>query len=367
MLVVLSLLAPTASVRAADAKAQAQAALREGNALLGQGHAVEALAKFKSAFALFPSPKLYYNVGQAESLIPGHEAQAYDAMSRFLSQAKDANPELRTAATTQRAQLRSKIGVVTVVAEPADAQLVVDGAPVDATQRSDGLVLGIGVHGLTLRTDAGISNTEQVLIAGGETKVVHLRVAPPIVTAPPPPATPATPPPAAPVATPAPAPVVPPSSPPQPTNAPPPSMPAPLTFASAPQPAPGLVLMPAGPQPQQEQASWTTSRKIGAALLALGAASLVVGVIEHVRYFDKADEFKSHGCGTSNLNVGVNCRGLNDDFNSAKTMWVVGYAGAVALGGLGTYLVWPRVEPSSGEAGGRASVSDLSINLAARF
>jgi hypothetical protein len=342
-------LAPAARAQTTNAKAEAQAALREGNALLAHGHAAEALAKFKSAYALFPSPKLHYNIGQAESLIAGHEAQAYDAMSRFLSQAKDANPDLRAAAEKQRQHLRSKVGVVAVVADPPDAQLVVDGAPVGASERAEELVLGIGVHALVLRGDAATSPTEQVTIAGGETKVVRLRLPAPVAVAPP--------------AQPAPPPVTPPTL--APSASPPTSPQAPSGSASAPEPAPLVVV--SHPAPQPEPSAWTPSRMVGAALVALGAVSLVFGVVEHIRYFNKADEFEHNGCGTNDLSVGKGCRGLNDDFNSAKAMWIAGYAGALAVGGLGTYLIWPRVEPASGERGGGTSVSSLTINLAAHF
>ncbi len=89
-------------------KSQAQAALREGNTALEQGRAGEALAKFTEAYRLFPSPKIHYNLGQAHGLIAGHEAQAYQEMSLFLAEAKDADPSLRGAAETLRAQLQTQ-------------------------------------------------------------------------------------------------------------------------------------------------------------------------------------------------------------------------------------------------------------------
>src|SRR5436305_1430821 len=105
------------------AKVQALAILQEGNAFLGQGRSTDALMKFTEAYRLFPSPKLHYNIGQAHSLIPGHEAQAYDSMSRFLTEAVDANPQLRAAAEAQRQKLRAKVGLVGVTADPPDADL----------------------------------------------------------------------------------------------------------------------------------------------------------------------------------------------------------------------------------------------------
>ena len=124
--IVLSLSLTPAIARAQSAdpgKLQAQANLREGNALLEQGRPADALQKFNEAYRLFPSPKLHYNIGQAQSLIPGHEAPAYEAMSLFLNDAKDANPELRAAAETQRQRLRAKVGLVSVSIDPPDAEL----------------------------------------------------------------------------------------------------------------------------------------------------------------------------------------------------------------------------------------------------
>src|SRR3954464_7700837 len=73
------------------AKAQALAALQGGNSLLGQGCAADALTKVTEAHRLFSIPQLHYNIGQAHSVIPGHEVQAYESMSRFLADAVDAN------------------------------------------------------------------------------------------------------------------------------------------------------------------------------------------------------------------------------------------------------------------------------------
>jgi hypothetical protein len=171
---------------AAPAKAQAQAALREGNALLGQGRATDALMKFTDAYRLFPSPKIHYNIGQAHTLIPGHEAQAYESMSRFLNEAIDANPKLRAAAETQRQQLRPKVGLVSVVAEPADADLLVDDVNIGRASRDAPAVIGIGTHRLALEKGATVSSPQTITIAGGETSELRLALAPPVVPPPPP-------------------------------------------------------------------------------------------------------------------------------------------------------------------------------------
>jgi len=340
---------PPATVRAETsdaAKAQAQAALRAGNALLEQGRPSDALSKFTEAYRLFPSPKLHYNIGQAESLIPGHEARAYDAMSRFLREAKDANPKLHAAAETACQQLRPKVGLVSVTADPPDAELFVDDAGAGKVSPGTPLVLGAGKHTLAIKKDGAASAGATVTIAGGEASEVRLRLAPPVA----PPAL---------VAKPAPAP-----APPQPRA--PVLVPALTTPAVA---APPASLVQAAPPPPA-RGYWTGRRRLGVALVAAGAASLVFGVVEHVRYFSKADDFRNRGCGTDNLAVGQDCKGLNDDFKSARTLWIAGYAAAAALGAAGGYALWlaPADQPGAAEGRGVASVNPGgTINLGGRF
>ena len=48
-----------------QAKARAQALLSEGTAAYGRGDYATALDKFTAAYRIFPSPKLWFNIGQA--------------------------------------------------------------------------------------------------------------------------------------------------------------------------------------------------------------------------------------------------------------------------------------------------------------
>jgi tetratricopeptide (TPR) repeat protein len=313
------------------AKSKAQATLREGNGALEQGRAEEALAKFTEAYRLFPSPKIHYNIGQAHSLIPGHEAQAYEAMLRFLIEAKDADAKLRTAAESLGAQLKPKVGMVTVVAEPADADLVVDDVNVGKTTREAVTVLGIGAHRLALKKDAVESAAQTIRIFGGDSQEVRLQLVP--------------------------------------QNAPlalSPSVPAPSGNVAS---GPGTNILQAG-TPTATRGYWTWQHEAGAGLAILGVASLVLGIVEHVSYFGKASDFKNAGCGTNDLSVGSGCKSLNDQFKSAQTLFVVGYVGAAVLGGAGAYFLWlaPAEAPGTGAGGGVASVnSGMTVNLQGRF
>jgi len=330
-----SMLAP-AVARAENqnpAKAQALARLQEGNAFLGQGRATDALSKFTEAYRLFPSPKLHYNIGQAHSLIPGHEAQAYESMTRFLTEAVDANPQLRSGAETQRQQLRPKVGLVSVTADPPDADLIVDDVNVGRVTPAP-MVLGIGTHRVSLKRGEAVSGIRTVTIAGGETLELALRLSagPPVAVVLPP--------------------VV------------PPAMGPPETGRTA-LPRSGEVVQSAPTTPVAGY--WTWQHELGVGLAGLAAVSLAVGVIEHVRYFGKADAFTSDGCGTSDLSAHKDCASLKSQFDSAHTWLVVGYIGAAVLGGTSGYLLWlAPTDPS--RAGPVASVtSGMTANFEGRF
>lgn len=316
---------------ASPEKAQALTILRAGNTALSQGRAAEALAKFEEAYRLSLSPKIHYNLGQAHSLIPGHEARAYDEMARFLVSAKDADPKLRSAAEKQLKQLRPKVGLVIVLAEPADADLLVDDVDTGKISANYTTVLGIGTHGLALKKDSVVSAVQWVTVAGNESLEVKLQVPPP---APPPSLLPVT--------------------------------TAPVSIPDA-EAKPSVSLVEAAPVSAPRH-DWSWRRKVGAGLAGLSLASLVFGVVEHVSYFGKARDFRSAGCGTADLSVGPNCGNLNNQFNSARTWFLVGYLGAVVLGGTGSYLLC-FAPPESGHDGrSAASVSSgLTIYYQGRF
>ena len=323
---------PAAAEEPVDsAKSKAQATLREGNAALEQGRAEEALAKFTEAFRLFPSPKIHYNIGQAHSLIPGHEAQAYEAMLRFLIEAKDADAKLRAAAESLRAQLKPKVGMVTVFAEPADANVLIDEINLGKISREQVTILGTGTHRLALRKDALESATLTIRIAGGDSQEVRLQLVPQ-----------------------------------NPPLAIPPPVPAPYGNVAV---GPGTNIVQAG-TPMTAHGYWTWQHEVGAGLAVLGVASLVLGVVEHVRYFGKARDFKNAGCGTNDLSVGSGCKNLDDQFKSAQSLFVLGYAGAAVLGGAGAYFLWlaPAEVTGTGAGGRVASVnSGMTVGLQGRF
>ncbi|MEP6653702.1 MAG: tetratricopeptide repeat protein [Myxococcales bacterium] len=79
---------------AEDKRSAARARLVDGDHLLKTGEFQQALAAFKDAYALFPSPKIHYNFALAYQGM-GRNADALEALDTFLRDATDVRPEVR--------------------------------------------------------------------------------------------------------------------------------------------------------------------------------------------------------------------------------------------------------------------------------
>jgi hypothetical protein len=96
---------------------------------------------------------------------------------------------------------------------------------------------------------------------------------------------------------------------------------------------------------------------------------LIFGVVEHVRYFGKKDDFVKAGCGTNPtfLATRPDCQSINNQFKSANTWWVVGYVASAVLGGAGAYFLWLAPgDAATGREHAAANV-DVTVNFSGRF
>ncbi len=129
------LLVPSVAVaQTASAKAKAQALLKDGLDLYDRGERTAALEKFQAAYAAFPSPKLLFNVGQANRDL-GRRAEALDAFERFLRDATDASPETIAEARRSVAELRAQTVAAAATTAP-NAFTATESAPTAAPSDS---------------------------------------------------------------------------------------------------------------------------------------------------------------------------------------------------------------------------------------
>jgi len=177
-LVVLVLLAQAAPPGGgAEDKAKAKVLLQEGLALDRRGDKAQALKKFQAAYAAYPSPKLWFNIGQVERDL-GHAAEAAEAFEKFLALVPDALPEDKKVAKSAVAQLGKKLGRLQVRCETSGAEVAVDGKSVGRVPLPGPLWATPGSHQVTI-THAGFAPaTETVEMSAGATALVVLHLVP---------------------------------------------------------------------------------------------------------------------------------------------------------------------------------------------
>ena len=134
----------------AQAKSRAQVLLTEGSALYEKGEFAEALEKFKEAYATFDSPKLLFNIGQANRDL-GRPAEAVDAFEHFLVAARDAAPETIADAQKSLEELRKKVGRLHIDCQTENATISLDGKDVGLAPLPKLLWATTGRHQVTAR------------------------------------------------------------------------------------------------------------------------------------------------------------------------------------------------------------------------
>jgi len=247
LLVLIATLLGAAIARAdEDPKVLARNKLVEGGDRLKAGEYTEALQLFEEAYALVPSPKIFYNFGLAYSNL-GRASEAVDAFEKFLDEATDASPDTRANAERHRSYLLPKVASVTIHCDVNGAEISVDGRPQGTTPRKNPVRVDPGPHSVVVQKAPLPAFTQSIDAKAGERLTIEatLTVAPP------------------------PEPVA--ASKPEPVVAPPPSPP----------PAP----------PEAPRFSWKTKLSIG-----LGAAAIVglaFGAYEQLAASSKYDQFNS--------------------------------------------------------------------------
>jgi hypothetical protein len=160
-----------------QAKAQAQALLGQGTKLYQQGDVADALEKFQAAYAAFPSPKLMFNIGQANRDL-SRPVEALEAFEKFLVGAVDASPEMIADARKSVAQLQKKLGRIQVDCESAGAEVSVDGKSVGLAPLPDLIWVTPGRHQVTAKYASAAPAIEDVDVTAGSVGTVALRLRP---------------------------------------------------------------------------------------------------------------------------------------------------------------------------------------------
>jgi len=161
----------------AQAKARAQSLLSEGTAAYGRGDYATALDKFTAAYKIFPSPKLWFNIGQANRDL-GRPVEAVAAFDRFLRDAGDAPPETLAEARRSAAELKAKLGQIKITCAVDGADVTVDGKPVGSTPLGEMAWMTPGRHQVAIQRAGFSPSIEDVVVAAGKTAAINFELRP---------------------------------------------------------------------------------------------------------------------------------------------------------------------------------------------
>ena len=179
MVVVCSAITARAAAEPSDAqaKARAQGLLSEGTAAYGRGDYAAALDKFTAAYKIFPSPKLWFNIGQANRDL-GRPVEAVEAFDRFLRDAGDAPPETLAEARRSAAELKTKLGQIQVTCAVDGTEITVDGKRVGSTPLGEMLWTTPGRHQVAAQHAGYAPAIEDVVVTTGKIALVAIEVLP---------------------------------------------------------------------------------------------------------------------------------------------------------------------------------------------
>jgi tetratricopeptide (TPR) repeat protein len=173
--VILFLLAQTGAQTAdPEAKAKAQVLLKEGAQYYQEGAFADALERFEAAYGVFPSPKLLFNIGQANRELK-RPVEAVEAFEKFLFLATDASPALTTEARRSVNELSPGIGKLFIDCNMVGAEISVDGKKVGQAPLADFVRVSPGNHQITATHPAATPAVETVTVAAGTVGTLSIR------------------------------------------------------------------------------------------------------------------------------------------------------------------------------------------------
>jgi PEGA domain len=159
------------------ARSRARALLQQGGQLYESGDYAGALEKFEAAYKLVPSPKLFFNMGQAYRGL-ARPVAGIEAFERFVAEARDASPSLRAEAQELIAALSRQVGELRIVASVEGASIFVDGRDSGSTPRAAPVRVAAGAHQVVLEKPGFRTFAQRVNVEAGGTLAVNAVLSP---------------------------------------------------------------------------------------------------------------------------------------------------------------------------------------------
>jgi hypothetical protein len=182
-LVVLAAVSTLAGVAHADGKDppgadEASERFRSGVQFYKDGDFTAAQVEFKRAYELSPNWRVLYNLGQTSRDLKDYAA-ALSAFEQYLREGgKDVPPPRKKDVTGWIAELKNKVGTITVTANVEGAELLLDDAKIGVAPLAAPVIVNVGRHKFSA-TRAGYRPVQRAIeVAGQQAASVALELAP---------------------------------------------------------------------------------------------------------------------------------------------------------------------------------------------
>lgn len=171
---------------AAQASADAGAHFERGVGFFKDGDYVAAMVEFKKAYELDPNYRVLYNLGQCSRELRDYAA-ALTSFERYLAEGgAGIDAERRSRVEGWVADLRGKVGKLTIATNVEGADVAVDDVAVGKTPLPAAVVVNAGRRKLTMSKVGYAPLTRVVEVAGTEEKKLAVDLVPLAAEAPPP-------------------------------------------------------------------------------------------------------------------------------------------------------------------------------------
>jgi hypothetical protein len=167
---------PDAGAAEGDDRRRATELLHQGAQFYERGDYQAALARFEQAYAVVPSAKIHFNLGQTLQAL-ARPVEAIAAYERFLVEATGAPADARATAERALGELRGKVAALHVRCDVAGADVSVDGRSHGQTPLARPILLAAGPHQVIVEKAGLPLYAQKVTAAEGATLPLEVRLA----------------------------------------------------------------------------------------------------------------------------------------------------------------------------------------------
>ena len=173
---IISVSPPARAAPSAADRELARTKMKEGSDLLAGGKPGQALARFEEAYAVFPSPKIFYSMALSLDGL-GRHAEAYNYFNRFIQEVKDPGSAEQIKHSRQQVEkLNRAIGFLQLVCDLDGAEVYLSGRRLGATPLAARVAMDPGEHELVVKADGVPPDIRRVSVIGGVLSSVRVEL-----------------------------------------------------------------------------------------------------------------------------------------------------------------------------------------------